>query len=415
MKLYLVDKKWLLANVINYLIYKNKKWNLSFTFCFYLYNKKNIFLYYIKMNQEIKKILFDLIKIESISSDVEKNYDVVSYVENYFLWLENVVIKKYIFNNKISIIIQNFEWLDADIMFNWHLDVVFPSEDNHFDPIEKDWKIYARGAWDMKSWNAIMMVVMKEVLLNKYTDKKISLLFTTDEEIGWFDWVNMIVNKENYRPKCVIIPDSWDVENIVIAEKWLIRLKTEIKWKSCHASRAWLWENAIEKSFLFYKELKNIFEEKDNLVPPKYWWSSVNLTIINSWNSYNMVPDKAEVTFDIRVTQNFWNMPKNISLIEDMLKKYDWTILEVLTWDLLFTNKEDENLTKYLICSEKILWKKPNLSLEHWASDWRFFSWVWIPVILHRPTCANIHAKWEYVEIEAINKIFNIYKEFVYF
>ena len=106
---------------------------------------------------------------------------IVDYVEKYFLENDNKVVKRFEYNNKPSILIQNFSWDDADITLCWHLDVVPSSQEDQFNPIIKDWKIYARWAWDMKSWDAVMMVLLKEILDKKYTDKKIWLLLTTDD------------------------------------------------------------------------------------------------------------------------------------------------------------------------------------------------------------------------------------------
>jgi len=73
------------------------------------------------------------------------------------------------------------------------MDVVPPSEENHFEPVYKDGKIYARGAGDMKAGDAIMITLMKEVFMANFTDKKISLILTTDEEIGGENGAKKIV------------------------------------------------------------------------------------------------------------------------------------------------------------------------------------------------------------------------------
>jgi acetylornithine deacetylase/succinyl-diaminopimelate desuccinylase-like protein len=57
---------------------------------------------------EIKKILNDLIKIPSVSSDIEQLHKIVDYVENYFK-STNAIIERFEFNNKPSIVIKNFE------------------------------------------------------------------------------------------------------------------------------------------------------------------------------------------------------------------------------------------------------------------------------------------------------------------
>lgn len=366
------------------------------------------------MIQEILKVLDDLLKIPSVSSDEDKLHLIVDYVEKYFSLWKNIHIQKYNFNNKPSIVIQNFQWKDADIMLNGHLDVVPSSEDFQFEPIYDAGRVFARWAGDMKSWVAIMMILMKNVLSQENFSKKVSLLLTSDEEVWWFDGANILVNEHKYTPKCVLIPDSWDIENIVIAEKGLIKLQIEVWGKSCHASRFWLGENAIEKTYHIYQEFRQIFHQENQHRAPHYWGSSVNMTMIHWWEASNMIPDFVQATFDIRVTEEFQNMQENKILIEKILQKFDAKILHFLTWDLLFTKSNDQYLEKYISCVTKTLKKPPHIVREHGASDGRFFASRWIPVILHRPTCWKIHAKWEYVEISAIEIIYNCYHEFIF-
>jgi acetylornithine deacetylase/succinyl-diaminopimelate desuccinylase-like protein len=55
----------------------------------------------------MKELLTDLLKIPSVSSDIEQLYKIVDYVENYFKDT-NAIIERFEFNNKPSIIIKNF-------------------------------------------------------------------------------------------------------------------------------------------------------------------------------------------------------------------------------------------------------------------------------------------------------------------
>lgn len=364
------------------------------------------------MNENIKNLLTQLINIKSVSKDINAIEEIILFVEKYFSIYENVIIKKYNFNSKPSIIIQNFDWMVSDIILSWHLDVVPEAEENQFDIKIEDWKIFARWAWDMKSWVAIMMEIMKEVLEKKYNDKKICLMITTDEEVWGENWVKKLVDIW-YSSSIVIIPDSWSLEDIVIAEKWVIHMEIEVNWKSCHASRPWLWENAIENIYKIYNEFKLKIEEKNKLKTKKHWATSVNLTKINWWNALNTIPEYATGWFDIRFTEKFSWVDEIIWIIKDILNKYNSKIINYYSWDLLFTNKNNINLKKYISSYKKIIWTKPNIVKEHWASDWRYFASKWIPVILQRPTCKNIHSKNEYVEIDAIDKIYKIYKDFI--
>ena len=358
----------------------------------------------------MKKLLIDLIKIPSVSSDIDKLYEIVDFVEKQFDWL-NCYIERFSFNNKPSIIISNFKWKWADIVLNWHLDVVPPSEDNQFEPVEKDGKLFARWAWDMKAGDTIIITLMKNLLKNNFKRKKVSLILTTDEEVGGFDWV-WELTKLWYGWDLILIPDSWNLDTIIHAEKWIIHLEADFFWVSAHASRPWLWENATDNLFKFYQLLKNYIQnDKKLLVNKSHWWSSVSLNVINGWKATNMLADKVTWKFDIRYTEEF---EKNelLSQINLFLKQTNWEIKNKLVWDLLYTDSSDTSLQKYLnIC--KTITPSAKFNKEHGASDARFFAAKWAKVILHRPSCANLHSKKEYVVLDEIEKIYTCYEKFI--
>lgn len=366
------------------------------------------------MEKEIKSILFDLINIKSVSFDIEKLNEICNYIEKYFINIEWIFIKKYFFNDKPSIVISNFDWLDSDIILNGHFDVVPPSEENQFDIKEIDWKIYARWSWDMKAWVALMMVLCKEIFSKKLSNKKISLILTWDEELWWYDWVKRLIDEIWYTTKLVLVPDSGSIDKIVIAEKSTIKLQILSNWKSSHAARPWLWENPVDNVIKIYNELRNTFQNDEKLYwDETHWGGSVNLTIINAWTASNVIPDFANATFDLRLTEENIDLEEVRKKVQEIVGKYNSTIEKLTLWNMLFANLNDDLVQKYITSAKETLWFEPTLVKEHWASDGRYFSAKWISVLLHRPDCANIHWKWEYVVEKEIIKIYNIYKKFI--
>ena len=61
------------------------------------------------VQKEIKSLLVDLVKIPSVSTDIDQLHKIVDYVENYFSGT-NAIIERFEFNKKPSIVIKNFEW-----------------------------------------------------------------------------------------------------------------------------------------------------------------------------------------------------------------------------------------------------------------------------------------------------------------
>lgn len=368
------------------------------------------------MHQNILPLLDSLLKIPSVSSDRAELEKIITFVEAYFSDIADIILKKYVFNEKPSIVIQNFEGFEADIILNWHLDVVPPSEEWQFEPYEQDEKIFARGSGDMKSWVALMMVLMREALENNFTDKKICLMITTDEEVWGEDGVKKLVELWYTARECVLIPDSGSVTEITIAEKWIMDIDVEIRWKSAHSSRPWLGDNAIEKTMHLYKELKNTFEEVEKLNPQnEYWGTTLELTMISWGTATNVIPESVKAHFNIRLTETYSDTEEFLRKLEDIMYKYDGTITNIMQWSLVHTPADHPVIQKYLSTAQKTLGLHTlKLTREHGASDGRFFAEKWIPVILHRPDTENIHTKGEYVLKQAIFDIYDVYRAFIF-
>ena len=366
------------------------------------------------MKETILSLHKALIQIPSVSSDIAKLNEIINYVEEQFREYPQANIKKYEWNKKPSIIIQNFEGLEADIILNGHLDVVPPSEEHQFEPIYKDGKIYARGAGDMKAGDAIMITLMKEIFENNFTDKKVSLILTTDEEIGGEDGAKKIVEMGYIAHEWVLVPDSGSVKEIVTAEKWLIDLDVVIRGKSGHSSRPWIWVNAIGKTYELYTELKEHIEEVEKLTQENsYWGSTVEMTMIDGGTATNVIPWNCKVHFNIRITEKFQNMKALRKQIETIVEKY-WEIEIYHEGSLVFTDTSHPFIQKYLKNCEAVLWFRPAMVQEHGATDGRYFAEKWMPLILHLPDCENIHSRGEYVEEAAIFQIYDCYKSFIF-
>lgn len=356
-------------------------------------------------------ICMDLIKIQSVATDKQALDASIEYVKNYFLWCENMF--EYEFNGKKSIVIQNCKGKKLDILFNWHLDVV-PWKPEQYEPYVQWDKLFGRWALDMKSGDAIMMVLMKDLLESGFQGKKVGLMLNTDEEIGGVNWVEKLVNEEWYSAKVVIIPDGGSLNSVVYAEKWPIHLTVEANWISAHASRPWKGKNAMDLLIKFYSELKLALEQSAMMKKSKsYWSTTVSLTNVecNSW-AVNIIPSKATGNFDIRYTQDYSHKQIYAKVVK-LAKKNNITIVKFLYWAPLFTDPKNKYIKKYLQISKNAIWKDVKLIKDHVASDWRFFGSKWSVVLLHQPNWENLHTDGEYSEISSYEKIYQVYKEFV--
>lgn len=365
------------------------------------------------MTLDLLKYTEKLCQIPSVSSDLEQLHKVIDFIVTSFAQYNNSYIQKIVYQGKPSLIVQNFEWKHADIILNWHIDVVPPSEENQFEPYEKDGKLYCRWAWDMKAGIAILVKVMQDVLEQGFISKKITLMISSDEEIWGNDGVKYLL-EQWYTWDIVLIPDWWATNSIVHAQKWLYLATIEASWVACHSSRPWLWENALHNIVNFFQVLRDEIQDTYAIYHTnEHWGNSTNLNIVQWWTAINAVPNKATAHIDVRFIE--WNT------VETIRKKILWqmpsfkcTLIKEIAWELLYTEPNNKILQSYVKIASQVLWEQAILEKEHWASDGRFFASKWSTIIIHRPTCENIHWKDESVVIEDINTVYEIYKQFVF-
>ncbi len=368
------------------------------------------------MKKELLELTHSLLNIHSISSDIKKLNEIVDFTHKYIK--ENTTKKhfseKLEFENKPSLIVKNFDWKKADIILNGHLDVVPPSDENQFDFYEKNWKLYGRWTWDMKWWIAILIKLMIEIINSEFTDKKIMLILNTDEEVWWENWAKEITEL-GYIWDVVLIPDAGWINSIVYKEKWLCDIDFEINGKASHSAEPWNWDDAIEKTYEFYREVKKALEKKEIIYGWKNgrWWNSVVISKISGWEATNMVCGLIKGHLNIRFTEEI--TPEKLkSVVNDLLEKYNWKMLSFFIGSLLYSPKDNEHIQKYLEICKKKIWNKVGLTHEHGASDGRYFAEKWSVVIFHKADDFWLHSKWEYVVVDDLEKVYKCYKEFIF-
>lgn len=362
------------------------------------------------MKQRLIALTKQLVRIPSVSADAQKIDLIISTVKWLFETYPNVFLETHVENGKPSLIIQNFSWKHADIALCGHLDVVPASEEGQFEPYEEDGKLYGRGCADMKDGCAIIITLMQELLSMWYTDKKIALRLTTDEEVGGVDGMWALV-KHGWSTDVALIPDSGDVHDVTIATKGILTIWLQVHGKATHSSRPRRGDNALEKAYTLYQEIKKSIEEPDLLVAEeKYRWTSVQLTELSGWVAMNVTPGEATMTINIRHVESYTEDSLRAS-IEPLLEKYTTDLVKRSYGNIMSTSEDNLIVQKYKKIAEELVWPI-TLSKEHGSTDGAHLPAA-TTVILHQPTDAHIHSKGEYTMIDELEKIYEIYKMFI--
>lgn len=351
----------------------------------------------------MKELLNELIKYKTLDMNFEYDDEFVkclNCIKNY-LKDQKLYFKDYIFNGKRSLVVSNTEDKNLDIIFCGHIDVVI-GKDEQFNPVIKDNIMYGRGTYDMKGHDAVMIEVMK----NLDTNYKVALFLTSDEEYGGFNGTDLLLNQEGYNAKLAIVPDGGNNFDLVVEEKGVYELELSYIGVPAHGSTPYLGVNPIVKLFEIYQKLLEVYPmPKDN----DDFRTSINLGYLNGGNFMNRVPDFAKMGLDIRhVTTD------TKKEIYDAIRKIDKdVIIDTFEESFEFKYIESDLSKEYLKIAEKVLGRKINEFKCASSSDARFFYSKGISTIIMNASGNDMHGDNEYIELDSLDKLYEIYNKFI--
>ncbi len=361
------------------------------------------------MQQKILELTKELVRIPSISSDIDQLHTVIDRIAQEFEWYENVYIEKIIHNQKPSLVIKNFDGLRWDVCLNGHVDVV-PAAESQFEPVQRDGKLYGRWTIDMKAAVSVMIFVMKN-LLDQQTDKKVLCVFTSDEEIWGADGAGHVAALW-YGADVLLTPDVTWLWHVTIAQKGTYTMELAIQGTSGHSAYPRKSENAIEKTMRMYQEMKDGIEESIELTQDTHRWTSVQMTTIQAGKALNAIPGQAYCTINIRHTESYTQVLLQ-NMCKHIVQKYDAKIVSEKYGSLSFVSEDHPVLQLYKKVSEQVLWSDIWFARAHGSTDSRYFADQWAIAILHGLDGADLHGDDEHVVIASMQVLYDIMSVFI--
>ncbi|MGC8815308.1 MAG: M20 family metallopeptidase [bacterium] len=357
-----------------------------------------------KIKNEIIELASDLIKFKTVASNEQELKNIIDFTENYLKSNKLITINKFKVNDKYNLIAKLSD--EVKVYFVVHLDVV-DAEESQFNPYLDGNRLVGRGALDMKGPASVVLYLFKNI--NK--SLPIGLIATTDEEVGSLNGVKYITENMDIKADVAVIPDGGEDFNIITKGKGAFHFRVKSYGKSAHGSTTWLGINAIDKLLKFYDELKNIVleqEENDNV----HWHNTINLGKIEGGVKVNVVPDYAYADIDIRFTEKY--TLDNIYNLVDYLVRKNALELEVLsTGQPVSIDLTNKYLQKFMDSYKRVI-GEPRFSVEHGATDGRFFAAKNIPVITIYPIGQGLHSNYEWVDVDSLVILFKLFFDFVF-
>jgi acetylornithine deacetylase or succinyl-diaminopimelate desuccinylase len=267
-------------------------------------------------------VLKDLV---AIKSDNDNELKVASYLKD--------LLAKYDIESEIKIIRDNRANLVAEIGhgkpvlgISGHMDVVAAGnlDDWNSDPYqltEKDGQLYGRGATDMKSGLAALIITMIELHHQGLPQKgTIRLMATMGEEVGEEGSGYFLKDGSMDDVDGLVIGEPSGY-NIGYAEKGSMDIKFTSKGKASHSSMPEKGFNAIDPLMNLLIDANKTFRD-ENIKHDSIGPLIFNTTLINGGTQVNSIPDHAEAEINARTIPEYDNQ-KVIDVLNDLVKKYN--------------------------------------------------------------------------------------------
>ncbi|ENI8404848.1 ArgE/DapE family deacylase [Listeria monocytogenes] len=247
------------------------------------------------------QILKDIVNIDSTNGHEEQ---VANYLQK-LLAEHGIESEKVQYDVDRASLVSKIGSSDEKVLaFLGHMDVVDAGDVSKwkfppFEATEHEGKIYGRGATDMKSGLAAMVIAMIELHEEKQKlNGKIRLLATVGEEVGELG-AEQLTQKGYADDLDGLIIGEPSGHRIVYAHKGSINYTVKSTGKNAHSSMPEFGVNAIDNLLLFYNEVEKFVKSIDatNEILGDFIH---NVTVIDGGNQVNSIPEKAQLQGNIR-------------------------------------------------------------------------------------------------------------------
>lgn len=196
-----------------------------------------------------------------------------------------------------------------------HLDVVPAEGEWDTDPfcaVQKNGRVYGRGVSDCKGSIAALVAALKALLSKKKPKYNLSILLTTDEEVGGYSGLCYLTDLGQVKGDLMLCMDGFS-DDVGIGSNGIITWDVMVKGRSAHSGSSFLGVNAVERSIPVMErlmELKKVVQARRSRLPASTAVRSMgidnlmpilNITMVNGGVKENIVPDRCVLRGDRRV------------------------------------------------------------------------------------------------------------------
>lgn len=308
------------------------------------------------------------------------------------------------------------------LVFAGHTDVVpeGPLEAWKFPPYSAqihEGKLYGRGAADMKSGLAAMLVAC-ERFLTKHPDHRGTLawLITSDEEGPFVDGTVRVLEalKQRQQPItwCLVGEPSSEQhigDVIKVGRRGSLNATLTIHGKQGHVAYAHLADNAIHKAMLALHALaSHVWDEGGHGFPP----TSLQITTAEAGHAINVIPGQLTLRFNIRYS-TLHTLEQLQHATEAILARHLPSDAYTLHWQSSgapFLTRQGDLLNAVEQSIATVTGRTTQRSTAGGTSDGRFFAPLGVEVVELGVVNQTIHQINECVALEEVVILTDIYE-----
>lgn len=307
------------------------------------------------------------------------------------------------------------------LCFAGHTDVVptgpLPEwNSDPFVPVERNGRLYARGAADMKSSIAAFVVALESFLAaHPHPRGSIALLITSDEEGPSVDGTARVVERLRARNElldfCIVgEPTSVDRFGDMIknGRRGSLSGKLVVKGVQAHIAYPDQGCNPIHLVAPALAELAAIkWDAGNEYFPPTSWQMS---NIHAGTGATNIIPSRLEVDFNFRFSTECTPDALKARVVE-VLDRHG--LAYTLEWTLSgmpFLTPRGRLVQALSAAIEEMAGVTPQLSTTGGTSDGRFIANICAEVVEFGPINATIHKINEHIAIESLDTLQQVYQ-----
>jgi LysW-gamma-L-lysine carboxypeptidase len=277
-------------------------------------------------------------------------------------------------------------------------------------------KIYARGAVDAKGPLAAMIMAAEAVAKEPAFEAKIVVASVVEEEATSRGVKHLI--KDGISADYAIFGEPSGVGNITVGYKGNLHIKITCKTETGHSSTPWLYENALEKGFEIWQQIKDSIKPVETQQSPFYAVTAC-LTKVSGGRANSVIPFESETHIDLRVPPQFtakqiFNNAKKIIKDYDTANPKVKVNLSIEDLNEAFEVDKSSPLVKALSSSIRKVRGKPAMLLRKTGTgDMNILGRAMnAPIVTYGPGDSHLdHTKDEHIVLSEYLDSIQVYKE----